>query len=194
MLWLSTSVLLLLLVLAPVLAHADPASGSAPPLTKGAQGARGYSTQDLKDAGRTLVTLTADAVVPAASETLVPVVKLVGDTVTPGVTTYAVTSGKTLRVQVIRVSLTQSSTTVVKVRVRFRTLSSGACLATSPLVATVELGPLTTTAVANTATDQAEIAIPDGMEFSGATRNVCFSAIATSAAGTLTLTLIGFEY
>jgi hypothetical protein len=153
------------------------------------------STRDRTFVARTLVTLTADAVTPAASETLVTVAKLVGDTVTAGVTTYAVTSGKTLRVQAVRVSLTQSSTTVVKVRVRLRTLSSGTCLATSPLVATVELGPLTTTATANTATNHATLLIPDGLEFSpGATRNICFSAIATSAAGTLTLTMIGFEY
>jgi hypothetical protein len=159
-----------------------------------AQGMAAGSTRDRTFATRTLVTLTADAVTPAASETLVTVAKLVGDTVTAGVTTYAVSAGKALRVQAIRVAFTQTSTTVVKVRVRLRTLSSGACIATSPLVATVELGPLTTTAVANTATSQSEIVIPDGLEFSGATRNICFSAIATSAAGTLTLTLIGFEY
>lgn len=159
-----------------------------------AQGTAAGSTRDRTFVARTLVTLTADAVTPPASETLVTVVKLVGDAVTAGVTTYQVSAGKTLRVQALYVSFTQSSTTVVKVRVRLRTLSSGACLATSPLVATVELGPLTTTAVASTATDQARLTLPDGLEFSGATRNVCLSAIATSAAGTLTVSVVGFEY
>lgn len=169
---------------------------AVPALTKGTQGATGFSTQDLKDAGRTLVTLTADAVTPAASETLITVAKLVGDTVTAGVTTYAVTSGKTLRIQGLSLSLVSSTTTVNKVRVRLRTLSSGACLATSPVVATWELAWPTAVAavVANSPGVSRDLTFPDGLEFSGATRNVCLSAIAAAANGTLSVSLLGFEY
>jgi hypothetical protein len=144
---------------------------------------------------RTLVTLTADAVTPAASDTLVTVAKLVGDTTTSGVTTYAVSAGKTLHLQTLTISLTSSTTTINKVRVRLRTLSSGACIATSPLVATYEVAWMSpTTPVANAPGASITVDFPDGMEFSGATRNVCFSAIGAAANGTLTITAVGFEY
>lgn len=151
--------------------------------------------KETKDAGRTLVTLTADAVAPAATDTIVTFAKLVGDTATAAQTTYAVTAGKTLRVEAISLSLTSSTTTVNKVRVRLRTLSSGACVATSTQVGTWEIGWSTpTTPVANAPSASVVIPFPDGLEFSGATRNVCFSAIAVAANATLTITLIGYEY
>jgi hypothetical protein len=164
------------------------------PLTKGTQGANGFTIQELKDAGRTAVTITADAVTPAASDTLVTVAKLVGDTATAGVTTYQVTSGKTLRIQNVHISFTSSTTTANKVRVRLRTLSSGACIATSPLVGTYEIALPPGTLAANQGTTSLDVAVPDGLEFSGATRNICFSAIAAAANGTLTITLVGYEY
>jgi hypothetical protein len=190
----------LLLIAAPVAAQQNISQPSPvsvttfPCLTKGTQGATGASVQELKDAGRTLVTFTADAVTPAAADTLVTVAKLVGDTATAGVTTYAVTSGKTLRVQAISIAFTSSTTTANKVRVRLRTLSSGACIATSPLVGTYELALPNGTLATNAGQATVTIPLPDGLEFSGATRNVCLSAIAAAANGTLTITLIGFEY
>lgn len=165
-----------------------------PTLTKGSQGATGLSVQELKDAGRTLVTITADAVTPATSDTLVTVVKLVGDTSTSGVTTYAVTSGKTLRLTSIWLGFTSSTTTANKIRVRLRTLSSGACIATSPLIATWELALPTGTLAANSGQSISEFVFPDGLEFSGSTRNICFSAIGVAANGTLTISLLGYEY
>jgi len=194
--------ILFLLVANPLLAQQTvnyPATVNVttlPTITKGTQGATGLTVQNLKDAGRTLVTLTADAVTPAAADTLVTVAKLVGDTVTAGVTTYQVTSGKTLRLQSLSISLTSSTTTVNKIRVRLRTLVSGACIATSPLVATYEIAwpGIAATTVANSPMGRVDIVLPDGLEFSGATRNICFSAIAAAANGTLSINLIGYEY
>lgn len=143
---------------------------------------------------RTLVTLTADAVTPAASDTLVTMAKLVGDTATAGVTTYAVSASKTFRVQSISLSFTSSTTTANKVRVRFRTLSSGACIATSPLVGTWELALPNGTLAANAGQASQVVTFVDGIEFTGATRNVCFSAIGAVANGTLTITAVGYEY
>lgn len=151
-------------------------------------------TRDPKDTNRTLISLTADAVTPAASDTLVTVTKLVGDTSTASVTTYQVSSGKTLRLQSLQIQFTSSTTTANKVRVRLRTLVSGACIATSPLVGTWEVALPTGTLAANQGQNEVEIVWPDGLEFSGATRNVCFSAIAAAANGTLTVTLTGYEY
>jgi hypothetical protein len=127
-----------------------------PVLTKGTQGATGASVQDLKDAGRT----TRDAhrgrghaggsrtrSSPWRSSWVIPP--------PGGVTTYAVTSGKTLRVEVINIAFTSSTTTANKVRVRLRTLSSGACIATSPLVGTWELALPNGTLAANAGQAQA---------------------------------------
>lgn len=164
------------------------------PLFAQVQNSNPLPTRDLKDTARTIVTLTADAVTPAASDTLLTVAKLVGDTATAGVTSYAVSSGKTLRLQSMQLHFTSSTTTANKVRIRLRTLSSGACLATSPQVGTWELALPNGTLAANSGQAQINIDWPDGLEFSGATRNICFSAIAAAANGTLTVTLIGYEY
>lgn len=143
---------------------------------------------------RTVVTLTADAVTPATSDTLVTIAKLVGDTVTAGVTTYPVTAGKTLHIESISLSFTSSTTTANKVRVRLRTLVSGTCIATSPLVGTWELALPNGTLAANQGQALREVLFSDGLEFAGATRNVCFSAIGVAANGTLSITLVGYEF
>lgn len=195
-----TLILLLCLAATPAWAQGNTSSPlpvnvtTLPTLTKGTQGGTGVTNQELHDAGRTVVTITADAVTPAAAETLLTVAKLVGDTATAGVTTYAVTSGKILRIEAISLAFTSSTTTANKVRVRLRTLSSGACIATSPLVGTWELALPNGTLAANAG--QATVVIPfsEGMEFTGATRNICFSAIAAAANGTLTVSLLGYEY
>lgn len=175
-----------------------PVQAAPPTLTKGTQGATGFSTQDLKDAGRTLVTFTAERVVPVlTTDTVVSFSKLVGDTVTAAQTTYQVTSGKTLRLQYMTISLTPSSTTLGLVQVRLRTLSSGACIvATGVKVAGWEVGNQgSATQVANAANQREDIVFPDGMEFSGATRNICISMNALGAAAqTVTISLVGYEY
>lgn len=155
-------------------------------------------TRDLKDNGRTLVTLTAERVVPVlTTDTLVTFSKLVGDTVTATQTTYQVSSGKILRLQYLTISLTPSSTTLGLIQVRLRTLSSGACIvATGLKVGVWEIGnPGTATQVVNAANTREDIMFPDGMEFSGANRNICISMNALSAAAqVVTITLVGYEY
>jgi hypothetical protein len=172
-------------------------------LTKGTQGATGVTTQDLKDAGRTLVTFTAERVVPIlTTDTIVTFSKLVGDTVTATQTTYAVTSGKTLRLQSMQMAVTPSSTTFGTIQVRLRTLSSGACtVAAGVKVGVWELGDQFTgaatlgTQIANFGPQHLEVIFPDGMEFSGATRNVCLSMNALGAAAqVVTITVTGYEY
>lgn len=173
-------------------------SVTGPTLTKGTQGATGVSTQDLKDAGRTLVTLTAERVTPIlTTDTIISFSKLVGDTVTAAQTTYAVTSGKTLRLQGMHIALTPTSTTLGLLQVRLRTLSSGACTVAAGLkVAVWEVGnPGTATQVANAASQHLDMIFPDGLEFSGATRNICLSANVLGAASqAVTISLFGYEY
>lgn len=196
--------LALVLLAAPVVAQQNVSSPSAvsvttlPTLTKGTQGATGFSIQELKDAGRTLVTLTADNVIPVlTTDTIVTFSKLVGDTVTAAQTTYQVTSGKTLRIGSISITMVPSSTTVAYLRVRLRTLVSGACTAAAGLVVGVwalSSPPGTLAANAGGVATQ-NVSFADGIEFSGATRNVCLSMNALGAAAqTVTITVVGYEY
>ncbi len=162
-------------------------------LTKGTQGATGFSTQDLKDAGRTRISFTADAVTPAASETAVTFVKTVAGTATTAQTSYTVTSGKTFRLQSLHLYYAMTSTTLSEVRLAMR--EGASCGAASALVIRLGAGaPVTSaTSVAHEAATQADFTIPDGFEFP-ATTVLCFSAIATSTSSALTFTAVGYEY
>lgn len=159
---------------------------------KGTQPPFAYGVQNLKDSGRTRIAITADAVTPAASETAITFVKDVAGTSTTGQTVYTVTTGKTLRLQLFYASLKQSSTTVVAARVRLREASSG-CTTTSPIIATCDLATPATTAVANTGGASCSISVSDGYELPS-TFTMCLTGVATSAAGTVSVTLLGFEY
>lgn len=193
-----------LLSASPALAQvsaSNPAQVSVttlPTLTKGTQDATGFTVQELHDAGRTLVTLKADNVVPIlTTDTIVTFSKLVGDTVTAAQTTYAVTSGKTLRVTSLTFTMTPSSTTAAHLRVRLRTFSSGACVvATSAVVGVWAISSPPGTLAANAGgVGPVSVSFVDGLEFSGATRNICLSMnVLGAAAQTVTITLAGYEY
>ena len=74
-------------------------------ITKGTQGSTGVTTQDLKDAGRTFITFTADAIVGVTTEALVSFTLNKAGTTTAAQTNYTITSGKTLRIQVFSSSV-----------------------------------------------------------------------------------------
>jgi hypothetical protein len=147
---------------------------------------------------RTMVTLTADNVVPIlTTDTIVTFSKLVGDTVTGAQTTYAVTAGKTLRITGIEFSMIPSSTTVGYLRVRLRQLASGACTVASGHVVgvwAVSTPPGTIAANAGGAATQ-NVTLSDGLDFTGATMNVCISMnVLGAAAQTVNITVHGYEF
>jgi hypothetical protein len=162
-----------------------------PTLTKGTQGATGYSVQELKDAGRTRITFTADRVTPAATDTLVTFVINNAGTATTAQTTRTVTAGKTFRVQSIYIGVAASTTTAVSVRFALRENTGGACTASSAAVAM--LNAATPAAVAAEGSSGAEQSFPDGLEFPAAD-SICISAIGSTATGTLTASVVGYEY
>jgi hypothetical protein len=154
----------------------------------------GLSVQEIKDAGRTFVVLGADGVTPAISDTLITFSKNVGGTVTATQTTYAITSGKTLRLQSLCASLTAGAAANIA-RVRLRLNTAGACLAGSGLLLpALELAPQYGTAAASEGWAAGCVPIPDGLELTGASWNICLSESAVAASGTLTVNLIGYEY
>lgn len=160
-------------------------------ITKGTQGTTGVTTQDLKDSGRSRVTFTADRVTPAASDTLVTFVKDVAGTSTTAQTTYTVTTGKTFRVQSFAIGAANSTTTALSVRVALRENTGGTCTASSAPVAM--LNTATPAAVAAEGSSGVAESFPDGLEFPAAD-SICFSAIGSTSTGTLTATVVGFEY
>lgn len=73
-----------------------------PTITKGTQGSTGYTTQDLKDAGRSSKAMLAAFTSTAAAETSISFqVSSAGGAPSVAATSYTVTAGKTLRIQTI---------------------------------------------------------------------------------------------
>lgn len=172
---------------------ADPANQVNPPaLTKGTQGANGFSVQPLKDAGRTIVNCaTAIAgVTCVAAEALMAMDISRGGVATASATSHAVTSGKRWRIQAIVVGLIATGAAVVSARVSLRFNPAGAATAASPIVATAALS--SAPAVAQQG-NELVIPIPDGVEFSG-TDQIGLSQVCSGTGGTLWASLIGYEY
>jgi hypothetical protein len=168
------------------------------PLSKGVQGANGVTTQDLKDAGRSLRTITLDSFAVAATTETLNTMSFSTDngTLTTG-TSYTVTAGKRFRVQALSLSLhtIAGNTTAVTVLVRMRVNNAGAAIVTSPLQLII---PIASIAAANQSSGPDIIPIPDGWEFvAGAGigfTTTCPGFVATAAAPKVDITLIGYEY
>lgn len=175
----------------------DVTSIVPPTLTKGTQGATGFSTQDLKDAGRNVTNYFMAAGVAGTNAEVMQSLTgykggvAVGATVTPAV----VTSGKIFRVTSITLSY-QSLATAGACLFRLRANLTGAGVVGSPLVCTFIIG--SAAAVAGITTTEV-IPIPDGLEFAaGAGIAVGMLGLSTVgaalAAGFGTITINGYEY
>lgn len=170
---------------------------SAPTLTKGTQGANGFSTQDLKDAGRNQVNFFMAAGIAGTNAEVMQSLTgyksgaAVGATVTPAV----VTAGKTYRVNSITISF-QSLAAAGGCLFRLRANTAGVAVVTSPLVEVYTIGSAAAVAGITTTLN---IAIPDGMEFAAGTGiavgMVGLSAVgAAAASGFGTILIKGYEY
>ena len=147
--------------------------------------------QQPKDAGRTYLALTAARVTGVASETLLSCTQNKGGT-TSSVTSYTVSTGKTLRVQSISATIRGSSTAAaVNGVVNLRAAASGIAT-TSPLVMTLDIPAVTDTAAAGNGT-AVSVPIPDGLEFASTTQ-IALTQNCSTTSSTVSVTLIGFEY
>lgn len=164
-----------------------------PALTKGTQGATGYSTQDLKDAGRvSFAAATVIAGVTAVTaEALLSMVPVRGGTASAAATSQAVTSGKRLRLQSITVGFISTAAAVLSMRFALRMNPTGAVTATSPILRII---PLSQQAAALAqAGNEMTVDFPDGIEFSG-TEQFGLTQIGSAATGTCWASFNGFEY
>jgi hypothetical protein len=157
---------------------------TAPTLTKGVQGATGWSTQDLKDAGRTHVGFQGSvALTTGEGATTMTIQKGTAYTPTTG-SSYTVTSGKTLRIVSIVLALVNGAAISTSFRLRLTTAVTGN---------EIWKGDARLAAAGHLVVPHT---FPDGIEFASGTV-LQFSDV-SSAAGTapaqLDVSIVGFEY
>ena len=177
---------------APVVLSSDqsaiPVTG--PTLTKGTQGAQGFSVQSLTDAGRVRVSIIFQAVAPATADTLLSLVK-VSDGVAAGASTsIAVTAGKRLRLTAIVLSVRAGAAAAAFATLTLRQNPVGATVLASQSEIRVDVG---NTAAAIGASVQIVVPLPDGYEYSG-TQTLGVSLAAQAITNIVSIALVGFEY
>lgn len=176
-----------------------PSPVSAPTLTKGTQGANGFSVQDLKDSGRTSVCLTAEFAFAQTAETLLTMTKSANGAATTTGSSLTITSGKKFRIQAMHMIAESlgSGTTPQRAYLRLRVNTAGATTTSSPLQAILSCG--VTTAIVK-ATEKVDMSFPEGLEFNGdgtATFGLSLETpdwVTTTATGRAKITVIGYEY
>lgn len=162
-----------------------------PTLTKGTQGTTGFSVQDLKDAGRTYITLYAQLITGVTTEALATFTKNVGGTTTTGQTAYTITSGKTFKIQALTVQINNTTTVANNIQVNVRVAASVA--ASSPIVASC--GTATLAAIA-TNKGFNNLNIPGGIDIAGnGSIQIGISHLENvTTASIASFTLMGYEY
>lgn len=167
------------------------------PITKGAQGTLGVSTQDLKDAGRNQIHYyTLIPVLSSATDTLQSLTGTNANaTVTATTTPVLVTTGKTFRVT--RLAATYISTAVSGYGiVRLRYQPAGVVTITSPIAVTLVIGSSAPTTANSTASEEASL--DEGWEFTSATGVGIsvqgFAGVTPTAVGYILVSVTGYEY
>lgn len=189
----------------PVVLASDQASvpvvATGPTLTKGTQGATGFSVQNLVDAGRVNICWTAEFAFAQTAETLLTITESRDGAATSTFTTKVVTSGKRLRITSIalEVETLGTGTTVPQrgyLRMRFNT--AGAVTTASPLQFVGGVGAQPP-AILKTA-GWGAWSFPDGIEFLGdGTKQIGFTLetpdwVVTTQTGRAKVTITAFEY
>lgn len=178
-----------------------PVSGTVtvtpPTLTKGTQGATGFSTQDLKDAGRNQTNFFhAIGIAATGAEVMQTLTGYkAGAAVAATATPAVVTAGKTYRITSIT-AVYQSLAAAGAAIIRLRANLSGVGVVGSPLVANWEVG---SGAVAAGVTTTEALSFPEGLEFAAGTGIAVgvigmTAAQVAGAAGFVMITISGFEY
>ena len=170
-------------------------------LTKGTQGATGFSVQALNDAGRNITNFfMAIQIVTTATDALLSLTgyksgAAVGATTTPAV----VTSGKTYRITSATISYTTIVTTPGSVRFTLRANTGGVVAIGSPAVCNWEVGEPTGIAPVAGKKNTVHLTFSDGIEFAAGT-GIGVSQVGLNTVGAAAvvgygqITLCGYEY
>lgn len=166
-----------------------------PTLTKATQGASGFSTQDLKDAGRVAITITAfqlAGIITTEALFAASLVRAADGVAAAAAAQHTVTAGKRLRIQQIAVTVknTAAAAGTSKLALRYRP-AGGTVAITDSIVAILDIG--SNNATAANYIGPYLMQIPDGFELVG---GATFGFTNLSSAVTMlhTITLMGFEY
>ncbi len=172
----------------------QPVSGTVtitpPTLTKGTQGTTGLSVQDLKDAGRSAVTIVFNTAAPVVAETLVSAVKTTASVAVAGSQSIAVASGKTLRITNIVLSIRTTTAANPWASLQIRSNPTGATVIGSPSLFRIETGG-TAAVIGNTG--MISMPVFDGYEFTG-TQTLGITLANNVTTNIASVTLIGYEY
>lgn len=181
----------------------QPVSGTVtitpPSLTKGTQGSTGLSVQNLRDAGRTTLAMTAEFAFAQTAETLLTMTLSANSAATSTFTSRVITSGKRLRIQtaIIQVETLGSGTAPQRAYLRMKANTAGATTTSSPLQWILPVA--NNTAIVKSG-NWAALDFPDGFELAGdGTATFGFSLetpdwVNTTATARAKITVIGFEY
>lgn len=191
--------LLAILLLLTVDAHAaiNTTTVDGPTLTKGTQNSTGFSTQDLKDSGRTHINLYANNAASGATttETAITLTKSSGTSATSAAVSFVVTSGKRFRITSITVGSRGNATATAQITVFNFRINTGGAVTTASTPVTFSCA--TATPATALAWDRCQIPIPDGYELLGdGTMQFGLTANSTfvTNAPTWFATITGFEY
>ena len=166
-------------------------------ITKGTQGATGFTTQDLKDAGRNQVHYyTLIPVLSTATDTLQSLTGTkAGATVVATTTPQQVSASKTLRITRLAVTYIATATSGYAI-VRLRFVVGGPVTITGPIAATVLVGAGAPTTANSTASEEA--ILDEGWEFAATTGIGIsvqgFAAVTPTAVGYVLVSVTGYEY
>lgn len=173
----------------------QPVTG--PTLTKGTQGATGFSVQDLKDAGRSTICFYATTAAAGATttETAISLTKSADTSATSAANSWVVTSGKRFRITMISFATRGNNTATAQTTTfNFRINTGGAVTTSStPVILSARSA---TPATANS-WDRVVMPLPDGLELVGdGTMQFGVTAAATyvTNAPTWDVTIVGYEY
>jgi hypothetical protein len=169
------------------------------PLTKGTQGANGVSVQNLKDAGRVTICLTAEFTAAANTEALATITESRDGGATATFTTKVITSGKRLRIEAIflEVETLGSGTAPQRMYLRLRVNTAGAVTTASPIQG---VWSIVNNAAIVKSGSSVGYGISDGLEFLGnGTVQYGFTLhfpdfVATTGTVAGKVTIIAFEY
>jgi hypothetical protein len=176
----------------PVVIASDQAAVpvTAPTITKGTQGANGFTTQDLKDAGRVACVFRNTFTTALAAETVQNLIATRAGVAAGAAGSQAVTAGKRLRITSVTVSVRTTTAALPWVELRLRENPAGAAIITSPIIVHADCAG-SAAVIGNAAS--AVVTIPDGLELSG-TEQFILTIANNVATNVIDVAIYGFEY
>lgn len=173
----------------PWLATINQGGNSAGVVAKGTQASDALGVQDFKDSGRVSFVAVGTAVTGVTTEALISLTPVRTVTAGTAATSLTVTSGKTMRLQGMTITVRNTSSTQCGAVVRVRMNSTTVTVSSQEFYAV----GATTFAATTGFVAQADIDFPDGFEISGTTQ-FGISQLASSPSCTIDVALYGFEY